>query len=226
MKIHKEGYNLISFFFLLFVTIITLTEIFSPERNIIHWLLYLSCLGFFIFVVSFFRVPKKQMATGENAIICPADGKIVVIDKVFEDKYFKEERIQVSIFMSPFNVHVNWFPIHATVEHYEYHRGLYLVAWHPKSSDANDRTTIVLRNDQQQRILVRQIAGAVARRIICNAKTGKDFKQGEELGFIRFGSRVDLFLPLDTKISVSKDQIVKGLETIIGYLPSQSGIIN
>jgi len=226
MKIHKEGYNLITFFFLLFLTIITLTEIFSPHRSIFHWLFYLSCFGFFIFVVSFFRVPRKKMTIEDNAIICPADGKIVVIEKVFEDKYFNEERIQVSIFMSPFNVHVNWFPIEGTVEHYEYHPGLYLVAWHPKSSDANERTTVVLRNDKNQRILLRQIAGAVARRIICNARIDKDFRQGEELGFIRFGSRVDLFLPLDTKISVSKEQIVKGLETVIGYFPYQSGRIN
>jgi phosphatidylserine decarboxylase len=220
MKIHKEGFNLITFFLLFFATIIILTEIFSPSRTIFHWLLYLSCLGFFTFVVSFFRVPKVRMTVEENAIICPADGKVVVVEKVFEDKYFKEERIQVSIFMSPFNVHVNWFPIHGNVEYYEYHPGLYLVAWHPKSSDANERTTVVLRNEKNQRILLRQIAGAVARRIICNARVNKDFNQGDELGFIRFGSRVDLFLPLDTKIVVSKDQVVKGLKTVIGYLPS------
>ncbi|MEI6577416.1 MAG: phosphatidylserine decarboxylase family protein [Bacteroidota bacterium] len=219
MKIHKEGYNLILFFFLFFATIVTIIYLFSPDITPIDWLIYLACLGFFLFVVSFFRMPKRVLTPRPGSIVSPADGKIVVIEKVFEEKYFKEDRMQVSIFMSPFNVHVNWFPINAKVEYYEYHPGKYLVAWHPKSSDANERTTVVLTNEKKQRILVRQIAGAVARRIHCNAKEGQEFKQGQELGFIRFGSRVDLFLPIDTKITVDKNQIVKGLETVIGYFP-------
>lgn len=220
MKIHKEGYTLIFIFFLIFVAIIFLTEMFCPVRTLFHWLLYLVCLAGFTFIVSFFRLPKRHLNIDEGAIVSPADGKIVVIEKVFEDKYFKEERIQVSIFMSPFNIHVNWIPFTGKVKYYEYHPGRYLVAWHPKSSDANERTTVVLENDKKQSILVRQIAGAVARRIVSYCDEGRDALQGEQLGFIKFGSRVDLFLPVNTRIMVSKNQKVRGLETIIGYLPS------
>jgi len=220
MKIHKEGYTLILIFFLFFAAIPFLTEIFCPVHTLFHWILYFACFAGFTFIVSFFRLPKRHLALDKDAIVSPADGKIVVIEKVFEDKYFKEERIQVSIFMSPFNVHVNWFPMTGKVKYYEYHEGRYLVAWHPKSSDANERTTVVLENKQGQNILVRQIAGAVARRIVSYCTPGSDVKKGEQLGFIKFGSRVDLFLPVGTEILVRKNQKVKGLETIIGHFPS------
>jgi phosphatidylserine decarboxylase len=166
-------------------------------------------------VLQFFRNPKRTYIGGENCIIAPADGKVVVIEEVVENEYFKDKRRQISIFMSPLNVHVTRYPIGGEVLFSKYHPGKYLVAWHPKSSEENERTTIVVKNPFMGEILYRQIAGAVARRIVNYAKVGENVQQGTDAGFIKFGSRIDIFVPLDFKIEVTLNQITKGGETII-----------
>jgi phosphatidylserine decarboxylase len=166
--------------------------------------------------LQFFRNPARSIIINENNIIAPADGKIVVIEEVTENEYFKDKRIQVSIFMSPINVHINRYPISGIVKYSKYHPGLFLVAWHPKSSTDNERTTIVVENKNGQSVLFRQIAGALARRIVNYAKEGDNATQGNEFGFIKFGSRVDLLLPLNVKINVALEQKVVGRQTIIG----------
>jgi phosphatidylserine decarboxylase len=173
---------------------------------------------FFILVLLFFRCPERILSECEDLVYAPADGKIVVIKDTLEDEYFKDRRKQVSIFMSPINVHVNRYPIKGTVTYYKYHPGKYLVAWHPKSSLKNERATTVLENPQGKSILVRQIAGAVARRIVNYSNVGKTVQQGDELGFIKFGSRVDLFLPVHADIKVSLNEKVFGNRTIIAKI--------
>jgi phosphatidylserine decarboxylase len=169
------------------------------------------------FVVSFFRNPSRLIPIGENEIIASADGKIVVIEEVMETEYFNEKRLQVSIFMSPANVHVNRSPIDGEVKYFKYHPGKYLVAWHPKSSTDNERTTMVIENESFS-VLVRQIAGKLARRIVYYVEEGDEIEKGAEFGFIKFGSRIDLFLPLNTKLQVELGQKVRGGETIIGEI--------
>jgi len=216
MRIHKEGYKIILVVFVILVLAIAITDWFLPHQTQLHYLFYILLLLFFIFIVRFFRNPKRPVLDNENVILAPADGKIVVIDEVEEKEYFKDRRLQVSVFMSPMNVHKNWYPIKGTVKFYKYHPGKFLVAWHPKSSDLNERTSVVVESPQNQTILIRQIAGAVAQRIVCYAKVNAIVNQGEELGFIKFGSRVDLFLPPETKIDVVKNQKVKGNVSVIG----------
>ncbi|MCL2416631.1 MAG: phosphatidylserine decarboxylase family protein [Bacteroidales bacterium] len=161
-------------------------------------------------VLYFFRMPKRKFTENDNQLISPCDGKIVIIEEVEEPEYFQGKRLQVSVFMSPLNVHVNRYPTNGKVKFYKYHPGKYLVAWNPKSSTLNERTTIVLEHANGKEVLVRQIAGLLARRIVCYSKEGETVKQNQELGFIKFGSRVDLFLPLDAKVLVKHDQVVKG----------------
>jgi len=173
---------------------------------------------FFFLIVQFFRVPGRNVIISAGSVISPADGKVVVIEEVEEPEYFKGKRIQVSVFMSPVNVHVNWTPVAGTAVYSKYHPGKYLVAWHPKSSTENERTTMVLRTENGKEVLFRQIAGALARRICFYAKDGKKYQQGEEFGFIKFGSRVDIFLPLDAKINVTIGQKVKGKLTTIAQI--------
>jgi len=207
MKIHRTGRTIVALSagaFLLCILLLLLTG---------HFLFQMLSVLFFIwnaFVLNFFRNPDRPVSIDPNAIISPADGKIVIIKKVFEPEFLQEERWQISIFMSPLNVHANRYPISGTIEHYKYHPGKYLVAWHPKSSTANERNTIVIRHENGKNLLLRQIAGAVARRIVCYVKKGESVTQGDELGFIKFGSRVDLFLPLDVEILVKDQQIVRG----------------
>ena len=184
----------------------------------IYWLqksLMIILLIFFVLVLQFFRDPKRNTVLNDQHIIAPADGKVVVIEEVEEKEYFKDKRRQISIFMSPLNVHVTRYPISGKVAYSKYHPGKYLVAWHPKSSEENERTTIVINNNLVGDILYRQIAGAVARRIVNYAKKDKQIIQGEDAGFIKFGSRIDIFVPLDMKINVSLDQKTRGGETII-----------
>ena len=185
------------------------------------WALAISILSIIIclFIVSFFRNPKRYIPLGEDAIICPADGKVVVIEDVMETEYFNEMRKQVSVFMSPANVHVNRSPIDGEVKYFKYHPGKYLVAWHPKSSTDNERTSMVIENESFS-VLVRQIAGKLARRIVYYVEEGDEIERGEEFGFIKFGSRIDLFLPLNTKINVELNQKVRGGETVIGIIPT------
>ncbi|HEY6504506.1 MAG TPA: phosphatidylserine decarboxylase family protein, partial [Chitinophagaceae bacterium] len=171
-------------------------------------------LGLFFFIISFFRIPKRKLTIQENAIIAPADGKVVVIEEVQADEYFTDRRIQVSIFMSPLNVHVNRNPISGEVAYSQYHKGKYLVAWHPKSSTENERHTVVYRKDGKE-ILVKQIAGALAKRIINYLKSAQKVKQADEMGFIKFGSRVDMLLPLDAKIHVKIGDKPQGGVTVI-----------
>jgi phosphatidylserine decarboxylase len=206
---HKEGFKIIINTFLL-CTGIALAAEFLIENFWLQKLLQVAGVVIMILVLQFFRNPKRVTPLNENHIISPVDGKVVVIEEVFEKEFFKDKRLQVSIFMSPLNVHVTRYAIGGSVVFSKYHPGKYLVAWHPKSSELNERTTVVVENKKTGKILYRQIAGALARRIVNYAKVGDKVVQGTDAGFIKFGSRVDLFLPLGTKINVQKDQIVKG----------------
>jgi phosphatidylserine decarboxylase len=215
MTIHKEGYRIIAAVCLLFGIINVLSFYFlSSSLPILSILIFIVTLAFLVFTISFFRIPKRELTIREDAIVAPADGKIVVVEEVQADEYFTDRRIQVSIFMSPLNVHVNRNPVSGEVAYSQYHKGKYLVAWHPKSSTENERHTVVYRKDGKE-ILVKQIAGAVAKRIINYLQTGQKVTQGEEMGFIRFGSRVDILLPLNSKVHVKIGDIPKGGVTVI-----------
>lgn len=212
--IHREGYKLIAGFFVLLALLNAVIIYFGPPNWLMYALLVLS-FGFWILIVQFFRNPKRHTPKNPKHIIAPADGKVVVIEEVEEPEYFKDKRKQISIFMSPLNVHINRFPVGGTVKYVKYHPGLYLVAWHPKSSTENERTTVVVKTDNDGEVLFRQIAGAVARRIVYYCKDGDHAEQGGEMGFIKFGSRVDIFLPLTAKVNIKLDTVVKGGETVI-----------
>ena len=214
MKTHKEGNTIINIAIGIFL-VINLIFRFVIHFYILQVSVLLVSIVLLFLIVYFFRSPERNIVIDENNILCPADGTVVVIEEVDEPEFLKEKRKQVSIFMSPLNVHVNRYPISGTVKYMKYHPGKYLVAWHPKSSTENERTTLVIENKNGVQILVRQIAGALARRIVYYSKENTEITQGNELGFIKFGSRVDLFLPLDAKINVSLNQKVKGGETII-----------
>lgn len=218
MKIHKEGYTIILITLLLAGALYTVNHVFLIEHPIFYWLVNTFMLVMVYLVVQFFRVPHRTSPAGDDLIICPADGKVVVIEEVEETEYFNDKRIQISIFMSPMNVHANWNPISGITKYYKYHPGKFLVAWHPKSSTENERSTVVTQHQNGKEILFRQIAGAVARRIVCYAKQDQQVKAGSEFGFIKFGSRIDLFLPLDTEILINLNDVVQGKTTIIGKL--------
>lgn len=214
MKIHREGFKILLITTLVLVAINAPLSIFEAPEWLINSVLIVSIL-FFGIVLQFFRDPKRNTVLNENHIIAPADGKVVVIEDVEEPEYFKGKRLQVSIFMSPINVHVNRNPVSGIVKYAKYHKGKYLVAWHPKSSTENERTSIVIQAKNGQEVLFRQIAGALAKRICYYVKEGQTAKQGAEMGFIKFGSRIDLYLPLNTPIKVSIGQKVIGGETVI-----------
>ena len=216
MTIHKEGYktlaisaiifailNLVSFYFISF---------YAPWLS---WLIFFITLFLLLFLISFFRVPSRNLTTGSDLIVCPADGKVVVIEEMFDVEYFKEKRLQVSIFMSPANVHQNRNPVAGEVIYNQYHKGKYLVAWDPKSSTDNERQSVVIRNEKGE-VLVKQIAGALAKRIINYLEVGQQVEQSDEMGFIKFGSRVDVLLPMGTKINVHLNQMVKGGVSVLG----------
>lgn len=213
--LHREGKATI------FITLIVLTALnalvmwAAPD---IMWLqdvvLFISVV-FLIIILQFFRNPSITINEGESFVLSPADGKVVVIEEVEETEFFKEKRLQISVFMSPFNVHVNRNPVTGIVKYFKYHPGLYLVAWHPKSSTENERTTTVIEKANGTQVLFRQIAGALAKRIVWYVKEGQPVKQGGEMGFIKFGSRVDVFLPLDAKVKVELNQVVKGGRTVL-----------
>lgn len=186
--------------------------------NWLQWVILMVSLVMLILVFQFFRNPVRKTVPDNHKVFSPVDGKIVVIEEVYEKEYFKDKRIQVSVFMSPLNVHVTRYPVGGEVTFSKYHPGKYLVAWHPKSSELNERTTIVVKNSVFGEVLHRQIAGAVARRIVNYAKAGQKVEQGSDSGFIKFGSRVDVFLPLGTKIDVELEQVVKGGETLIAKM--------
>lgn len=215
MTFHKEGYTSLALA-ILFIFVINAVADYYDALPIIKWFVYLLSAFVFIVIVQFFRSPKKVIQLQDGVILCPADGKVVVIEETEETEYFHDRRLQVSIFMSPTNVHVNRNPISGIVSYFKYHPGKFLVAWHPKSSTENERTTVVVKSNNGVEILFRQIAGALARRIVWYVKDNDPVIQGSEFGFIKFGSRVDLFLPLDSEIHVNIGDKVVGGKTIIG----------
>jgi len=209
IRFHKEGYKIIVIAFILSITGILLAEKFVA----ITWLvkaIQIVVLGLLFIVLQFFRNPKRATSLDENVIIAPVDGKVVVIEEVEEPEYFKDKRLQVSIFMSPINVHVTRYAMSGSINYSKYHPGKFLVAWHPKASTENERTTVVIENKTFGEVLYRQIAGALAKRIVNYAEAGKDVIQGTDAGFIKFGSRVDLYLPLGTALTVKLGDTVKG----------------
>ncbi|MEY3843174.1 MAG: hypothetical protein RIR80_746 [Bacteroidota bacterium] len=210
MTIHREGIASIILAIVFGIIVNAATYYFTPNTEWVKILGYVLSGLVLLIILQFFRLPIFPIQQNDAIVLCPADGKVVVIEEVYEAEYFKDQRIQVSVFMSPINVHVNRNPINGIVKYAKYHAGLYLVAWHPKSSTENERTTIVYEHANKTQILMRQIAGALARRICYYVKTDDVVSQGSEMGFIKFGSRVDLFFPLGTKINVSLNQVVKG----------------
>ena len=215
MRIHREGYLTILVVALVLVAINLILQFWICDcYSFLHLPVLILSAGFWLFIVSFFRIPSRTGTIQENAIVAPADGKVVVIETVQADEYFTDKRIQVSIFMSPLNVHVNRNPVSGEVVYSEYHPGKYLVAWHPKSSTENERHSVVYRKDGKE-ILVKQIAGALAKRICNYVKPGQSVRQTDEMGFIKFGSRVDLLLPLDAKILCKIGDRPKGGVTVI-----------
>ena len=201
MTIHKVGRPIVALVLIVLVAINLTIYFFASGNNLITWMLGLPSFFIFLFIVRFFRKPSRPLIIDDNIIYAPADGTVMVIEETEEDEFFKDKRIQVSIFMSVWNVHINWVPISGIIKYFKYHPGKFLLARMPKSSSENERTTVVIEDKNKRQILVRQIAGIVARRIIYYAKEGLEAKQNSELGFIRFGSRVDVFLPLDAKTS-------------------------
>jgi len=218
MTVHREGYRTI----LIVGALLTLINVVAckflcADYCWISTSLIAISIVFWLFIVSFFRIPNRKLTIDENAVVSPCDGKVVVMEEVFDEEYFKAKVLQVSIFMSPLNVHVNRNPISGEVLYSQYHKGKYLVAWNPKSSTENERHSVVLKKGDKS-ILVKQIAGAVAKRIVNYLKVGEQVSQSQELGFIKFGSRVDLLLPLGTKLNVSLNEVVQGGVTVIATL--------
>lgn len=218
MTLHKEGTGTISLTIIGLVILNGLVRYFLPDNALVHNILLGASIVFLFIILQFFRKPSRTTTQNTKHIIAPADGKVVVIEEVIETEYFKGPRRQVSIFMSPINVHINFNPISGVVSYFKYHAGKYLVAWHPKSSTDNERTTIVVKHENGTEVLFRQIAGALARRLCWYVKEGQKVEQGTEFGFIKFGSRIDIFLPLDAKILVNIDDRPVGGETVIAEL--------
>ena len=217
MKFHKEGYPTLLLTILFSTIMISIAKLIFPESSVAIWFAYIVSGSLLLTVIQFFRHPTRVHTINTNAIVAPADGKVVVMEETNEDEYFKDKRRQVSIFMSPVNVHVNRNPISGIVKYAKYHPGKYLVAWHPKSSTENERTTVVIAGTKAE-VLFRQVAGALAKRIVYYVKEGDMATQGGEMGFIKFGSRIDLYLPLSAKIEVALQQKTKGGETVVATL--------
>ncbi|GAB2523608.1 phosphatidylserine decarboxylase family protein [Spirosoma aerophilum] len=222
MRLHREGKTIMitTGLVLLVLNLLAYYYLFSDNSTAIILLALISVV-LFLLIVQFFRIPTRPLTSGEKLVIAPADGKVVVIEETVESEYFKDRRRQVSIFMSPLNVHVNRNPVTGIVRYFKYFPGKYLVAWHPKSSTENERTTVVVEVSNGTQVLFRQIAGAVARRIIWYVKENQPVKQGEEFGFIKFGSRVDVFLPLDAEIKVNIGDVTKGGVTVLAELATE-----
>jgi phosphatidylserine decarboxylase len=218
MSIHKEGYKILAFSFLILLLLNILVGIFWPDETLLKWTFLICSLILFVFLIFFFRLPERILEPHPELVYAPADGKVVVIEETEEMEYFKDTRLQVSIFMSPLNVHSNRYPVSGHIKFVRYHPGNKMVAWHPKSSELNERSTIVIETKSGKEVLVRQIAGAIARRIVTYAKENQDVKQGDELGFIKFGSRVDIFLPLGTEVEIPLLQQVRANKSIIARI--------
>jgi phosphatidylserine decarboxylase len=221
-RLHKEGYPVMVLVLFLLLMIIFIVNLIAPNQTHFHYLLYVASLVFFFLVARFFRAPFRFVVPDPEIVLSGADGKVVVIEEVEETEYFRDRRKQVSVFMSPMNVHVNWFPVGGRIKYFRHIQGSYFVASRPKSSNENERTTIVMKTDNNHRVMFRQIAGTIARRIVCYAKEGKYADQGQELGIIKFGSRFDLFLPLDAEITIRLGQKVTGNQTVIARLKSEN----
>lgn len=215
MRIHKEGYKTIIASLFISLTIVAMISLVWPGQTLFHILFYLLIPLFNVWVISFFRVPLRKGRFAENEVVSAADGRIVAIEEVYEDEFLQTSCRQVSVFMSPFNVHVNWYPVNGKVVYVKYHPGKYLVAFHPKSSQLNERSSIALQTSQGHYIMMRQIAGMLARRIVYYAKQHDEVTQGQEFGIIRFGSRVDFFLPLEARIEVKIGDKVRAKKTVI-----------
>ena len=218
MTLHREGKNLLMIALIIVLAINSLIAYFFPDQVYLREGVVIITALFYLIILQFFRVPKRVTEINPKHIIAPADGKVVVIEETVENEYFKGPRRQISIFMSPLNVHVNFNPISGIVSYFKYHPGKFLVAWHPKSSTENERTTYVVKHENGTEVLFRQIAGALAKRICWYAKEGDAVEQGKEFGFIKFGSRIDIFLPLDAEICVNIGDKPVGSETVIAKL--------
>jgi phosphatidylserine decarboxylase len=218
MSIHKEGYKILIYGFLVLLLLNILVVTVWSEMLLFKWTFLICSLLLYLFVLFFFRLPSRNLEPDHGLVYSPADGKVVVIEEADEKEYFNDLRLQISIFMSPFNMHSNRYPVSGKIKYVKYHKGKNIVAWHPKSSELNERSTIVIETPDGKEILVRQIAGAVARRIKTYAKTGQVIKQGDELGFIKFGSRVDLFLPPGTELEVPILQHVRANKSVIARI--------
>jgi phosphatidylserine decarboxylase len=218
IHIHKEGYKILAYGFITLLILNIVVDIIWTDLSTMKWLFFICSFMLYIFLLFFFRLPARSIEADPELIYAPADGKVVVIEETMENEYFKDMRLQVSIFMSPFNVHSNRYPVSGKIKYVCYHAGRYLVAWHPKSSELNERSTIVIKTHNGTEVMIRQIAGAMARRIVTYAKEDTDVLQGDELGFIKFGSRVDLFLPVDTEVEIPILQQVKSNKSIIAKL--------
>lgn len=218
MSIHKEGYKILGFSFLVLLALNIAVNIIWSDIELLRWAFLICSFMLYVFLLFFFRLPARSLEADPGLIYAPADGKVVVIEETFEKEYFKDMRLQVSIFMSPFNMHSNRYPVAGKVKYVCYHPGQNMVAWHPKSSELNERSTIVIETGSGTEILVRQIAGAVARRIVTYSKENQEVLQGSELGFIKFGSRVDIFLPIGTEVEVPILQQVKANKTVIARI--------
>ncbi len=215
MTIHKEGFATIIIVLASLLIINIITCYLSREYKIIFYSVLTASILFLLFILFFFRVPERQLLKDETVVVSPADGKVIIIEEIYENEYFKENRLKVSIFMSPFNVHLNRYPFSGVISYCKYHPGKYLVAFHPKASELNERSTVVVKSLNGTEVLLRQIAGCVARRIVTYSKDGEQVKQTDELGFIKFGSRVDLYFPIGTKLNVKiGDKVQAGVSNI------------
>ena len=218
IHIHKEGYKILAFGFIGLLILNVVVNIIWADLEFVRWVFFICSFLLYIFLLFFFRLPIRYFEADPGLIFAPADGKVVVIEETMENEYFKDMRLQVSIFMSPFNMHSNRYPVSGNITYVCHHPGKNMVAWHPKSSELNERSTIVIKINEGTEVMVRQIAGAVARRIVTYARENTDIRQGDELGFIKFGSRVDIFLPVGTEVEIPILQQVKANKSIIAKI--------
>lgn len=218
MGIHKEGYKILGFGFIALLLVNIIIHVLWGDAEILKWCSLIISFMLYVFLLFFFRWPERSLEPSPGLVYAPADGKVVVIEETEENEYFKDTRLQVSIFMSPFNVHSNRYPVSGTIKYVRYHPGRNMVAWHPKSSELNERSSIVIETGEGTEILIRQVAGALARRIVTYAREEQNVLQGDELGFIKFGSRVDLFLPVGTEIEIPILQQVRANRDIVAKI--------
>jgi len=226
MRLHHKGYMPLLVTLIIVLAILWLINLVFPQQTVVHYIIYAIGIVFYFLCIRFFRRPLRVVLTDPDYILSSADGHVVVIEEIHENQYFHDQRIQVSVFMSPLNVHVNWYPISGVIMHTKYHRGSHIPAYRPKASLENERMSIVVKNEHGISVMMTQIAGMVARRVFTNAKTGSYVFQGEEAGIIRYGSRVDLILPKDAEVQVKLGQRVRACETVIAKFPDKSLLLH